>query len=385
LLYEEPGDIATLALFDWTVDGRYLAIALERIGKPALHILPVRNGKATGPPIFVRYGNFLAARTTATGELVYSTLKPGGFWTVHLASLGSNGLLSAWKRLDLQLGNIVPPWARFSVDGTQIVYIATKEDAGQATGRRVRLLNLSNTEDREISHGPDINSCIWSVQQPKLFCVDHNAGKPEIISLAVDTGEIKPLHTLTGGRVRIVSQAPDGRALYLSSVDGPARATKLFRWENATGIETTIEESPTGVNMPWVSPDARNLVWARNQGFETRPISGGTWKPLVSWHAGVFVPRSLMGVTLGNCRFAITPDGTWLLYQDIDSAGNPGLFRVPLAGGRPERLGDFPSKRFDGSLTISPDGRKIIAETLDVAAGFEVWLLENFVPPGAKN
>ena len=388
LLYEEPSvatNYDTLILFDWTADGRHLVIALERTGRPALHILPVKNGNAAGPPIFVRYGHFLSARTTAAGELIYSTIKPGGIWTIHIAELGSDRLVTAWKRLDLQLGNVMKPWANFSADGTQIAYIATKEDAGQADGNRVRLFNLANGHDREIYQSPGIHACVWAVQQPALLCVEYKKGKADIVSLPVDSGQIKQLHTLTAGRVWIAGQAPDEGALYLFSVDGPSRATKLTRWEQATGIETIIEESPAGVNMPWLSADGRSLVWARNQGFETRPISGGPWKPVVSWHAGAFVPRSRMGVTLGNCRFTITPDGTRLLYQDTDSAGSPALFRVPLTGGSPERIGDFPSKRFDGSLTISPDGRRILSETWEGAGGLEVWSLQNFVPSGSKN
>jgi len=388
LIYEGPSgsrESKPLSLFDWTLDGRYLAIDHERAGKAALQILPVRNGKVTGPPIFVRYGNLIYARTTATGELIYTMIRPGGIWTVHLASLGSNGLLSAWKRLDLQLGNIFRPSPSFSIDGTQIVYTATKEDAGQADGSGVRVLNLSNGQDREIYRGRSVNSCIWAVREPKLFCVEYKVGRVEIISLALDSGEVKPLHTVRGERVWIVSQTPGDEALYLSSVEEPSRATKLFRWETATGLETIIEESPAGVNMPWVSPDARNLVWARKQSFDTRPLAGGTWKPVVFLQAGVVVLRSKNSITMGNCRFAITPEGNSLLYQDIDSAGKPGLFRVPLVGGSPERVGDFPSKRFDGGLIISRDGRQIIAETLDAAANLEVWSLRNFIPPGSKN
>jgi WD40 repeat protein len=391
VLYEGPTgtrEIKPQTLFDWTLDGRYLVIAHERAGKAALQILPVRNGKVTGPSVFVMYGDLLSARTTATGELIYSVLRPGGIWTVHLASLGSNGLLSAWKHLDLQLGNIFSPSPSFSADGTQIVYSATREDAGQSLGSGVRVLNLSNGQDREIYQGRNAH-CIWAVREPKLFCVEYEykAGKLEVklISLALDSGEVKPLHTLSGERVWMVSQTPDGDALYLGSVEDPSRATKLFRWETATGIETIIEQSPAGVNMPWVSPDARNLVWARPQGFDTRPLAGGTWKPVVSLQAGVVIRRSKMGITLGNTRFAITPEGNSLLYQDIDSAGKPGLFRVPLEGGISERVGDFPSRRFDGRIIISRDGRQIISETLDAAANLEAWSLRNFIPPGSKN
>ena len=41
-------------LLDWTRDGRYLAVASLRSGATALQLLPVKDGKAAGEPVFVR-------------------------------------------------------------------------------------------------------------------------------------------------------------------------------------------------------------------------------------------------------------------------------------------------------------------------------------------
>jgi len=51
--------------------GRYLAIASERTGKGALRLLPIKDGKSAGAPIFVKYGDFEEGVTTAAGGLVY--------------------------------------------------------------------------------------------------------------------------------------------------------------------------------------------------------------------------------------------------------------------------------------------------------------------------
>jgi WD40 repeat protein len=47
-------------LLDWTADGRYLAMASEHTGRGALDLLPIRDGKPAGAPIFVRNGDFWA-------------------------------------------------------------------------------------------------------------------------------------------------------------------------------------------------------------------------------------------------------------------------------------------------------------------------------------
>ena len=85
--------------------------------------------------------------------------------------------------------------------------------------------------------------------------------------------------------------------------------------------------------------------------------------------------------------FGATPDGNWVLYRDVDSAGEWGLFRVSTAGGQPERLGDFPTNgdpKEVSFMEISPDGRKVIIQSADFKNAYELWSLENFVPPAPK-
>jgi TolB protein len=49
-----------------------------------------------------------------------------------------------------------------------------------------------------------------------------------------------------------------------------------------------------------------------------------------------------------------TPDGRWIVYTDISSE-QPTVWRVPIGGGRPERLTDV-SRR---NPSVSPDGRMV--------------------------
>jgi Tol biopolymer transport system component len=86
-------------------------------------------------------------------------------------------------------------------------------------------------------------------------------------------------------------------------------------------------------------------------------------------------------MAISGSQMAFTKDGNWLLYHDVDAAGNQSLFRVATAGGQPERIGDFPSAYGTGYMWISPDGKKIIADTLKP---LELWILENFEPAAPK-
>jgi len=371
LVYEErlTSMLASLKLLDWTADGRYLAIASERTGKGALHLLPIKDGKSAGEPVFVRAGDFEEGATTAAGGLIYRSVEPGGAWAVYIAALDANSRAGVWKRLDLPLGNTLNPGPQWSADSNQIVYSAQYEDVGQTGGESIRLRNLSTGGDREIYHALGYTHCTWASQQPKLFCAENGMGKTDILSISVDSGQVERLHTLPGSPLFGPHSSRDGQALYTFRGDF-VKEGELLRWEIATQRETVLERIPSPASGS-VSPDERWVVEVDGQrNVKIRPTSGGDWKPLLSdSHAG---------------HFSLTPDGNWLIYHSVDSAGKHSLFRVATSGGQPERLGDFPTTSADGSLEISPDGRKVMAAVGDYEHIDELWSLENFVPPAPK-
>ncbi len=269
--------------------------------------------------------------------------------------------------------NPLPQW---SADSNEIVYTARNEDSGQATGQVVHLHSLSTGEDHEIYHALGRAVCTWAVQQPKLFCNDDAAEKTDLISIAADSGKIERLHTFQASRFVMEYASRDDRAVYMYLMpNGGDLGGELLRWEMATQRETILEHFPS---TAWgsVSPDERWLIRLDKQELDIRPTLGGDWKPLFSLSKNF---------PTGTGHINATRDGEWVLYHDVDSAGKHSLFRIATAGGRPERLSDFPTESPSGSLEVSPDGRKIIvAAGGDYRNGTELWSLENFVPPAPK-
>jgi len=356
-------------LLDWTADGRYLAIASEHTGRGALDLLPIRDGKPAGAPIFVRNGDFEQGAATAAGSLVYYSVKPGGPWAVYVASLDANGRPGNWKRLDLRFGNkTIHLYPRWSADSNQIVYVADNEDVGQS-GEEVHLYNLTTGENRDIYHAHSLASCTWAAQQPKLFCTEHRADKEDIFTIAADSGQVERLYTLPGSPLFVEYPSRDDRALYLIRGGNGDKEEEVLRWDIATQRETPLEKLPLD-SVGFVSQDERWLMGMDKQGLKIRPVSGGDWKPLVS-----------LDFTI---QLNATPDGNWILYHGVDGAKKHGLFRIATAGGQPERLGDFPTNSLEGALEISPDGRKVMVSADDYETGYELWSLENFEPPAPK-
>lgn len=359
-----------LRLLDWTADGRYLAIGTDKTGKGALDLLPIKDGKSAGAPLFVKYGDFRGAQTTATGGLVYHAVKPGGAWAVYVASLDANGRPGEWKRLNLPLGNISNPMPIWSGDSNSIVYVAKNEDEGQFGGEAVHLRNLSTGEDRAIYHAQGMASCASAAQKAKLFCIDKADKTTAIVSIAADSGKITRLGSLPEEALWMDYPSRDAGSLYMITGGDGDFGGQLVRWGIASQQETVVERYPADAYGE-MSSDERWLIRMTGKNIEIRPFSGGDWKLLVS--------RSY---DAGHIDF--TPDGEWLLYSDANSTGKPGLYRIPVAGGQVERLGNFPTDAPSGTMRISPDGRQAMVAAGEYATAYELWSLENFAPPPPK-
>ncbi len=161
----------------------------------------------------------------------------------------------------------------------------------------------------------------------------------------------------------------DDLAIYLVKRASPQ---SLLRWEVASHKESAVAQTDLSAAIILPSPDERWLIRHSNHSLDIRPMSGGDWKPLVSINSNAqnaAMPRAT----------GFTPDGKWLLYYDKDAGGNKSLFRVPLAGGHPERLGDFPSSGDYGFMRLSPNGRQLMAEIWNPNQ-YDLWVLDNFVP-----
>jgi Tol biopolymer transport system component len=350
---------------DWTRDGRYLVVSSTRSGSVALWLFPVKDGRPSGDPVFVRNGDLVASLQMLfpggilpNGALLYRT--PRHSVEATLGTFDSNGRLGAWKPLDLNIGgNNFYSDMRWSADSTQIAYPSAHADAGQL-GSSFRVRNLVSGEDREVYRSAaNPISCEWEAHRPNLICVEGpGAGERETILVALDSGRTERL-----GRY----SPPE----------------TLMQFVREKGIEIIIPRGTLNT-LPYGVPNPNPLTQLVNKrDVEIRPDPDSDWKHLLS-----------LNEEWPSFSHAWSFDSKWIFYGDKDAAGKDGLFRISSAGGEPERLGDLPAQygitlrlTFNAAVHISPDGRNILIEAPNNrGSAYETWLLENFEPkaPAAK-
>lgn len=383
-IYESsPMDAGTYfaALKDWTADGRFIAFKDVRDGRSALYLQPMKDGAPSGPSIFVRPGDYIDGNITMSGALVYQDrdTKPTEA-SAYLASFDAADHVGSWKTLELRGGKDVHshPWPSFSPDGTHIAYIAAGEDPAQ---RDLILQDLSTGEQRVIYESASQNTgCQFSARSPRVFCtldfIDDN--RTDLVSIATDSGAVEKIASFEGSRFILDSPLDDrifllsgNRAVINSADRDEVGGSPILRWDLVTKQETIVIPTKKGPYSEQPTRDGLWLVRYQEGSLSVRPIAGGDWKPLVS------------GLREGS-KWVTTPDGDSILYHTRDAQGAQGLFRVPIAGGTPQRLGDFPSNEFRGSmLRMSADGRRILAADLEYKQ-YDLWILENFEPAPGK-
>lgn len=141
----------------------------------------------------------------------------------------------------------------------------------------------------------------------------------------------------------------DGRIVY-TAVAGTGQALWTM---NADGTEQK-QITPTGAMdlNPSVTADAKTIVFSSN-----RSGASQIWR--VGSDGGGLRQLTFQG---SNDLASVSPDGKWIVYISTPSRDNHGtIWRIPLAGGEPEKLTD----RKALWSRVSPDSRFIAYQTED--------------------
>ncbi len=327
-------------------DGRFVAYAAGH--------------SATNLRVFVRPvsgGRSVAAVEDTTQSQSSPRWSPDG---TRVLFLSQNGVFSAPSfggpaRQELagrRSGGIT--WAAWAPDGERIGYIAADS----------LFVREPDGASHFVAGVKELSLCSWSPDGQALACAAGNLqyalanqqfgnlSPSQLIVVDVASGALDTLTDRSASNQSPVWAAPR-RLLFVSNRHGPRDiyAIDLDRSGRprgepqrlTTGLGAhTIALSAAGTQVAYAVLDVTANVWAL-------PIPRG----------GSVSPYSARQVTHGNQlieSFSVSRDEKWLLY-DSNLAGQADLYRIPIAGGEPERLTTDPSDDF--FPTLSPDGREV--------------------------
>ena len=262
----------------------------------------------------------------------------------------------------------------------------------------------------------------------------HAEAAPTLMILTADTGETREVPAKLDQVIYHLCWFPDGKSVLVGAWDSPKQdQVAFYRVDTETGAYSLVRDSPgPGPAGADLTPDGRTLIFFTGGetkqwgGVITRDIETGQEREIArvpvlagdGWGGAAVSPNSrflafrspvdehqwtalrLVPVSGGGVRelfrfrqseaadsaddIAWTPDGRNVLFVRFTGKdGMPELWRIPIAGGEPQRMGLCMQGL--GLVAPHPDGRRIAFETgRRSGSPNELWVLENFLPPQPK-
>jgi len=373
----------------WMPSGDKVLFTSNRTGTRGFWAIDVVDGKPRGVPQllkdgvgrvrpngFTRRGDFYFSTRTDIGEVYVTELDP-----VEGKVLGPPAPIAQRSAGP----NLAPSW---SPDGRRLAYYSLFLRNGQRASTLV-ILSVETGEEREIPVRLELLPLpvIWLPDGKSVFVGAWGTPKHDLLTnyrVDIQTGDHLfvrsfPLPVPGAGDI-----SPDGKTHFFFANGEPKLGLGVIACDIETGQQREIARIPDlavgGFPKLTVSPDSKHLALRLpvegNQWTALRlaPATGGEWRELCRFPQSEFLERSW--------DLAWTPDGrNVLMMRRTGKDGIPELWRIPVAGGTPQRTG-LSAESMGPVVAPHPDGRRIAFESggRGVEAN-ELWVLENI--PGA--
>jgi Tol biopolymer transport system component len=366
-IIEHPADDTVLG---WSPDGRKIVFMSDRSGSMGIWAIEIAGGKPQGEPQLLRpdVGNISAMGITQDGSIFYGL--SSGWSDIFIAAMDpETGQITSPAEMAIRQNegsNSAPDWspdgqtlACRSEGGLLIHDLRTNETRKLAT-KGVGTLNfhyLRWSPDGRRIHGVGIDEKgKWGA----LYSIDAQTGNSKIIARSDE-----------GGFLFAFDWAPDGKSLYFVRRDDIQRRRRIVRHDIESGAEEEIySQAKTALYGLAVSPDGKQLAFATDDGLKILATAGGQARDLTRVEA--------------NLATAWTKDGKFILYTKLREGSKDmyDLWRIAASGGEPEKLALSMRKMMH--VKVHPDGRRIAFTASQRPGKKEVWVMENFLPPGKK-
>jgi Tol biopolymer transport system component len=357
----------------WAPDGKHILFSSERSGSTDAWLVPVAGGKAMGEPVFVKKDFGKPMGFNRTGAFYFGA--NNNVWDVQIAELDpSSGNLVSPPRPAFRRGNIrSPDW---SPDGRWLAAVDAREPK-----QSVIIRSMDTGEEQEFRVGErgigGARSGLRWTPDGKAVVVPESDYK-NLIRIDVQTGQVTSLMPLPALADCSLDISRDGNVVFYVRPAAPPDVSmiRLVAHDLRSGRETVLMEK-RGLFAVAVAPDGQRLLiaaWRETEGqaLFVMPASGGEARELL--RIGGENEVAFWGAPWW------TSDGRSIAFLKGAKGKTPNqweLWRVAVEGGEPQRVGLIPARFRDARL--HPDGRRLAI--LDAKVDFELWVMENFLPP----
>jgi Tol biopolymer transport system component len=364
----------------WAPDGEHVLFASDRTGTLGAWLLPVTDGMPAGAPRLVKPDIWRAqplgfAQPGAFYYAVYMHMREVFVATVDLET---GDLLERPTRVSESYfgSNNSPEW---SPDGRNVAYLSGRKPWREFGDEVIVIRSMETGEVKELQ--PNLASLMyprWSPDGRSLLLRGKDETGRGFFKVDVQTGEVEALIRFPPGTRNLATRAEwlaGGEALlyWWPLPQAPRDATAADRLWNIrvrdldAGSEKVLCQGEISPRFA-LSPDRRQLAFAIREAnrasLMVMPTTGGE-------------PRAVLPDLAESLPSEIQwgPDGRHLYYV-MDA----GLWRVPVAGGQPERLDWFEELQPRPFFRFQPGGQRIALFREQGQGGAELWVMEDFLP-----
>jgi len=345
-------------LLRWTPDGRRLVFLSDRSGTWDIWTVHITGGKQQGEPELLKkdFGYY---------SKVLGFAPDGSFYYKTDASLG--GLYNG--AVDLETGKVLVPPApvttrytgppsqsTWSPDGRNLAYLSRR--GGIGPGNNILTIRSAATgEERFLSPRLRfVNQISWAPDGRSILALGITETEDGLFRIDAETSAITKL----AGQGRFAPRlCPDGKTLVFVA-EGP-----IIKKRNLdTGEESEVVKGGMFYDL---SPDGREVVFEAKGAVKTVSLNGGE-------------PRELFRGLAQYYNLKWTRDGRYIIAQARGTASSE-IWGVPAQGGTPLKLGlSVPKLQY---FALHPDNRRF-AFSVNEGSKYELWVLENLLPPAAR-
>ena len=385
-LVEDPADDL---VFGWAPDGSSVLFASDRTGTMGAWLLPMANGRPSGPPGLVKHDLWRAQPMGFNGDGAFYYVVWMNMSDVFLATVDpeTGQLLDSPTRVSsrYQGSNGGPEW---SPDGSQLAYFSERKQWREFGSDVIVIRSTRTGEERELH--PRLDGYMhprWSPDGRFLLVRARDEMGRGFFRIDVQTGAVEPLIRFPEGSGNIASRAEwidDGNALlywwphpsvvegYIAPDDRPHRTLRVR--DLKTGDERIVYEGAVSPRFA-VSPDRQRVAFSSvregQANLMVMPVHGGE-------------PTEVLGGLGESQKLADqpseiqwSPDGRYLFYADSHARN---LWRVPADGGEQEELDWLEENQALRFIRFQPNGSRVALSCSEGEGGGEVWVMEDFLP-----